>query len=613
MFKALYDYAKQHPEIRVLPGTELRTISYVVDLTSDGKLIGVRAVDKKDSKVNCPSAGSIGSKVDAHPIAERAKISLCVDEPEEEEDPKKALEKKQKLNQKRAIFLQRFEDGKEAVPAFRAVIHAMTDKGVLAEIQNAYLQAKGKPDICVGFSVDGVDLWEMPEVFEWWCKPPKEEGPYTALDMITGKPCVPLRFWKRMPKAAAPGGQPSGCYLLSFNGPVFNSYGNSNGENCPVAEETANAIIDAAIHLSLKAPLIGNVKLLHWYAGKVEQKDDVLAYILDGWGSSKDDDDKEGKENEEAMDATADALLTSPFTGTPPPELAGMKFHIAYLQPQAARIITRRYEKGNYAEVYRSVSSWFDSLRIVSSTGYLSPNLPKLKSMLLALLTDAEMAVKDDPEKGRSKLSPLNPHLDSILDSCFFGTPLPDAIGYRALSNFRSGMYPRGGNSINWGKQYRLMQWIKLWLNRYVKEGGNENMPQIDVHLDEKSTNPAYICGRLMAVYDMIQRQAADRNVTVVSRFFSACSQAPLQVLGRLQELSVHHLAAIQNGYMQHMLSKELQECWSMVTGSIPNSLSIPDQAYFACGYWQERAAFKRKLAENAKKKTTSEEEKVNE
>lgn len=138
-------------------------------------------------------------------------------------------------------------------------------------------------------------------------------------------------------------------------------------------------------------------------------------------------------------------------------------------------------------------------------------------------------------------------------------------------------------------------------------------MPQIDVHLDEKSTNPAYICGRLMAVYDMIQRQAADRNVTVVSRFFSACSQAPLQVLGRLQELSVHHLAAIQNGYMQHMLSKELQECWSMVTGSIPNSLSIPDQAYFACGYWQERAAFKRKLAENAKKKTTSEEEKVNE
>lgn len=112
--------------------------------------------------------------------------------------------------------------------------------------------------------------------------------------------------------------------------------------------------------------------------------------------------------------------------------------------------------------------------------------------------------------------------------------------------------------------------------------------------LNQECGQSAYVCGRLMAVYDMIQRQAVNLKSTVISRYFTACSQNPAMVLGKLQAMSVHHFENIRYKNVRAALEDELSQAWGQMGQTVPMRLSIEDQAYFACGYWQEMAELRR-------------------
>lgn len=582
MLKALYDYGQAHPEVIQHPGCEYRSIQYVADLTGDGGLIGVRKLDKSEQRVMCPSAGNITSKADAHPVADKALVAIRL-------DPDGILSEKQaaKLAVKRRIFEDRFRSGVPDIPAFQAVCDVLSDSSLLDGLQAGFVEAGGKPGDTVGFSVDGVELWRMPDVLSWWAGQQSGAGtcPGTYLDVVTGEPCEAVRLWNRMTGKCAAGGQTSGVMLVSFNEQAFCSYGfaGQQGANCPVSSRTMQSIIDSLTYLSGRAPSVETTRIVHWYAGDVKPADDVLDYILGDLafaGAVQSDDDID----EDAMTANADRLVTSPFSGSVPPDLSGMRYHILFIQPSAARMIVHRYEQGDYGDLYASVSKWFDDLRMAASNGHVPRKLPGLKSLLWNLLTDAELSKK------KNRMAPLEPFLEAILDACFFGRPVPDAIGHRALAGFRSGMYPPAGEQIQYGRQYCKIRWLRLWLNRRMNMKGDNVMPEVPELLDRDSTCPAYVSGRLMAAYDAIQRTASNLKSSVVSRYFTSCSQGPAMVLGRLQSMSVHHMEVIRDDEIRGFYQGELAEIWSRMTSGIPARLTVMEQAYFACGYWQELA-----------------------
>lgn len=586
VIRALYEYALAHPEIVQRPGFEYRSVPFVVDLSTSGVPLGVRKLDKESRRVMCPSAGNIASRIEAHPVAEKASVAICVEPDGNASD---------KLEKKREIFAERFRQGAATVPAFEAVALALSEPGHLSVIQEKFAEAGGTSADVVGFSVGGVDLWDNPSVSSWWEKEvlgnkdkdtEKKEGGF--LDVVTGLPCNAARLWKQMKGRCAAGGQPSGVSLVSFNEPAFASYGltGKQGENCPVSEETMLSVMDALAFLSDKAESIGTVRFVHWYSSDVPEEDDVFDFVF-GLEREKEADalahvSKGDMEVEAANDEAANRLVRSPFSGEVPPLLEGVRYHMMQIQPVAARMVVRGFKEGSYEELQRNVASWYRDMQLVASDGTVPGKYPKLYALMRQLLSEAELARRSDV------MAPLAPHIASICDACFSGGSIPDAIGYRALSAFRSGMYPSAGEDVKWGSQYRRVQWMKLWINR--KKGKEKSMGRIAESLDKNSTNPAYVCGRIMAVYDIIQRKATELNSTVVSRYFTACSQSPAMVLGKLQQMSVHHLEKIESKGLREFFRIRLEEAWEKIEGNIPKRLSTEEQAYFTLGYWQEMA-----------------------
>ena len=98
-----------------------------------------------------------------------------------------------------------------------------------------------------------------------------------------------------------------------------------------------------------------------------------------------------------------------------------------------------------------------------------------------------------------------------------------------------------------------------------------------------------------MAVYGEIQHKAMPEvNVNMAQRFYASCIQTPALVLGRLSQLSVHHLAKIENKFYQNLYRELLEQVHSAIGPVIPTTLNLEKQSYFALGYYQMYAKMRK-------------------
>lgn len=128
---------------------------------------------------------------------------------------------------------------------------------------------------------------------------------------------------------------------------------------------------------------------------------------------------------------------------------------------------------------------------------------------------------------------------------------------------------------------------IRLLLNRN-KKGGN----MIHEKLDSENKLPAYICGRIFAVLESIQRAAlgSEINAGIRERFFSFASTNPSPAFGRLMKLSQNHLSKVkqEKAGLAVILDKELQELFSKID-EFPAVFSLEEQGQFAIGYYHQK------------------------
>ena len=129
------------------------------------------------------------------------------------------------------------------------------------------------------------------------------------------------------------------------------------------------------------------------------------------------------------------------------------------------------------------------------------------------------------------------------------------------------------------------------------------------VHLDPANDNPAYRCGRLLAVLEDIQRVAIPgAKATIVDRFFGTASSAPASVFGRLMRGAQPHLSKLErdNPNAYYALQRRLEE---VTTGlnSFPRTLTLEEQGLFSLGYYHQRAHQRAEaIAASARKKAAA-------
>lgn len=115
--------------------------------------------------------------------------------------------------------------------------------------------------------------------------------------------------------------------------------------------------------------------------------------------------------------------------------------------------------------------------------------------------------------------------------------------------------------------------------------------------LDEGQEHPAYLCGRLLAMYEGLQYRAhkGEVNVTVADRYYSMASTMPQLAFPKLETLSHAHLKKLRRddrgAYVAiHQRLSELNARFKAHGACFPATLSLKDQGRFAIGYHVQRA-----------------------
>jgi CRISPR-associated protein Csd1 len=130
---------------------------------------------------------------------------------------------------------------------------------------------------------------------------------------------------------------------------------------------------------------------------------------------------------------------------------------------------------------------------------------------------------------------------------------------------------------------------IKAVLLRLPSRLYGELKPMLDQQIQE----PAYRCGRLIAVLDRLQDRATGAAAGVVDRYFGSASSAPASVFGTLLRNAQNHIGKLESK------APGLAKYFSRLIGEIlapmpefPRTLSVQEQGLFALGFYHQRQSF---------------------
>jgi CRISPR-associated protein Csd1 len=140
---------------------------------------------------------------------------------------------------------------------------------------------------------------------------------------------------------------------------------------------------------------------------------------------------------------------------------------------------------------------------------------------------------------------------------------------------------------------------LRLCLNDlYDTTGKGEPMPPA-LDEDNPNTHSAYVCGRLLAIYDEIQYRTfsaageSQPNVTVSDRFYSLTMNSPAIGLARASELGKKHLQKLRRYRGQKAedwYNGLLGAVGAPLNGEPPKPFDLHDKARFALGFYHQKA-----------------------
>lgn len=605
LLQALYEYGKSHADCSLPTGCTLKSIKALIRLTEDGKYIGASATKEN---VVCPSIftkAQAAGKCD--PFVVNMAIVLGLDGPDNNVE---------KWRNKRPCYIAYWEKVKTENPDGEAVLNALTDADALQKISEGLTKCKIKPIDMVAFAVDERSICNDPRTIAFWEKEntavtTDEESSHSelfGLDMITGETCELTEVLHKTKGLSSVGGMGSGDALTCFDKDSFLSYGLKKHQIAPMGKVSGDIIVDALNVLIEKSPLpIAGTKFVYWYKSDIPPQDDIIAkLLLDIEDDSDEADSSDEAEKERDALIRAKAVFDSIESGEAPGiQSLNNTYYILLLSAYSGRVMIRKYEEGDFEDLVGNVNRWYADTNIVNAGGSGAIKHLPIKTMLFGILEQKES--QKPYEQMRNEFAGVLP---STMDSIIHGKQLPNLIVQKAILRIKSDLLSSSPNEDKERKGLPILNSRALqWLIAYIRR--TERMKKEEYTMSELNPNhpnPAYHCGRLLAIYGEIQQTAAAGKpigTTVVERFYSKMSATPAKVIEPLDALSIHHLAKIQSG-LNPILKKMLNDAYASLGDEVPTSLNMSDRAYFALGYHQQIAEISKRKREAAVKRPMS-------
>ncbi|MDK2991417.1 MAG: CRISPR-associated protein Csd1 [Clostridiales bacterium] len=485
----------------------------------------------------------------------------------------------EKVGQKHNFFIELLEQASAYEPLLSPCINFLKDENEVAKAVARLSGLKAKPGDSATFRIGGIYPVELDSWHEWWREfraslNNKGEAPKMVC-FLSGKVAEPIYNHFKITGLQDVGGQSSGTSLISFDKDSFSSFGLRQSLNAACSQDSAALYSSALNDLIKKAPRpFAGVKFLHWYKEPIPAEDDILLF----------GDDLSGMEEASAK-LKVERLFSSIVEGKRP-EFMRNKYYILQLSGSGGRVMVRDWLCGDFSDMVINMRKWFDDLSIISSDGNGLANDFKLSAALIRLVGYRPKERSGDTFKRID--NELSSSIVKLWRSILEGSALTRSVPERALRYIRSKVLnAETENDINLDRIACAL--LKAWLIREDSKGGVDYMKP---ELNKEHPSPAYHTGRLMAVLASLQQSAlGDVGAGVIQRYYSAASTTPALVMGRLIRLSQYHLAKLESKGLVVWYENQMADIMARIGDNIPATLTLEEQALFALGYYQQKAA----------------------
>ncbi len=414
------------------------------------------------------------------------------------------------------------------------------------------------PGQVLTFRVNGQLPIELPSVQAYWAavgsKDTNEKQKSNEQEMqclICGEFRSPV---KRLPFKIKriPGGQSSGTSLISANEKAFESYGLEASLIAPTCQdcgERFSKAINTLIEGEDTHVTVGPLVYLFWTK---EKGPFSVASLLSR------------PESDEVR-----TLIASVFGGhQAATELDNSQFYATALSASGGRAVVRDWLETTVQRVQQHLARYFALQKIVDWEGSLGDPFG-----LYALSASTVRDVNKELPTNTPKM---------LLHMALKGGRLPLWLLFQTVKR----------NRAEQGITRPRAALIKMVLLSQTEDTKEDDMVQLDLSNHE----PAYLCGRLLAVLESIQREALGRkiNTTITDQFFGTASSAPASVFGRLIRGSQAHLGKLRKDKKKksayEALQSKLEEVLADLEEGFPKTLALKEQGLFGLGYYHQRA-----------------------
>jgi CRISPR-associated protein Csd1 len=434
------------------------------------------------------------------------------------------------------------------------------------------------------FRINGSLLLEDESLRQFWRNTHASEvatartGFSSGLCLITGKSDQKLAPTHNPKIQGVPNTQSFGAAIVSFDKPAFGSYGFDQSLNSPTSDEAATAYCVALNHLIGRddhSVRIGQTCLCFWAAETPIAKT-PFAFL-----------------NRPDPKIIRD-FVRAPFAGLDRSLAHRDRFFAVTLAGNSGRIVVRHWLQFTVEEAVTNLQNWFADLGIdipsrppkKAKPGAKDKDFHPLSIYWLACTTVRE--AKDLPPDIPAQL--YRAALEGSAPSISLIKPLLDQLHSRILRD-------ENYNLLFDESRFAL---LKLILNRQP----NRTM-EIKPSLTADTEDPAYNCGRLLAVLAATQDKAHDFKLEgpgVAERYFGTASVSPASVFPLLLRLNRHHLNKISKsdrfGGHERFIQQQIEAVLVLFKPAqpgrppmFPRTLDLQSQGRFALGFYQQSAA----------------------
>ncbi len=418
-----------------------------------------------------------------------------------------------------------------------------------AENLNFMYSVNGK--IC-GLQEEFKDLWN--QTFQTWLnKQPK------GIDIVTnqeGAICnthMPIKPCANLANGAA----------LSFTnyGSVY-YHTQKQGMVAPMSYETVKAYTQAASYMAKTKEYhmdIGDLKILFWTKQQKDTEMNFLQQVLTGF-------------SQETLQDIMGTILQGksvdqlPFDMSEPVYVLGISTDIS-----GKTISVAFFEQSAFGTIFQNVKAHYERLQIKGwvkdKDNKFVPDITTPKSIY-----SLQKSIEQNGKKFHRKFT------QKLLNAILFGHPYP--IELMTSCQKQAAREPIRQSQASILKAYYL----------HTLSPQDKRKECCTMELNENSTNPGYLLGRLFACYERIEDNVKHGNGKLHERYFSSAMTTPKQIFPLLSQLNPIYMKQLPENH-RIFFDKQMGEIKAALT-EYPSHLSLTEQGLFDLGYYHQKQAF---------------------